>query len=307
MKKVFKLTLLLISILLVNYTVVNASTNTYERTENNLGVNKKWTINDSNMDNVLNTYKVDASEKIYDFAEIFDEETEELIYDDILNKISMINMDIVVLTTNLDYDKYQLEDYAADFYDYNDFGLDYKLYDGVILIINMNENNRFYNIFTFGNGQLYFPFSRCESILDNMQSSMINGNYLDAVSLFTKNVYEYYDQGIPNENKNSYIDDMGNIRKRYSAPYLLALIIATIVTIIVISILLAKNKMVKKAKTANEYKDSANSMYTKKLNDLVSTHTTSYVVDTSSGGGSGGGSSIGSSGGGHGGGGGRSF
>ena len=307
MKKIFKLTLLLISILLVNYTVVNASTNTYERTENNLGVNKKWTINDSNMDNVLNTYKVDASEKIYDFAEIFDEETEELIYDDILNKISMINMDIVILTTNLDYDKYQLEDYAADFYDYNDFGLDYKLYDGVILIINMNENNRFYNIFTFGNGQLYFPFSRCESILDNMQSGMINGNYLYAVSLFTKNIYEYYDQGIPNENKNSYIDDMGNIRKRYSAPYLLALIIATIVTIIVISILLAKNKMVKKAKTANEYKDSANSMYTKKLNDLVSTHTTSYVVDTSSGGGSGGGSSIGSSGGGHGGGGGRSF
>ena len=307
MKKVFKLTLLLISILLVNYTVVNASTNTYERTENNLGVNKKWTINDSNMDNVLNTYKVDASEKIYDFAEIFDEETEELIYDDILNKISIINMDIVILTTNLDYDKYQLEDYAADFYDYNDFGLDYKLYDGVILIINMNENNRFYNIFTFGNGQLYFPFSRCESILDNMQSGMINGNYLDAVSLFTKNIYEYYEQGIPNENKNSYIDDMGNIRKRYSAPYLLALIIATIVTIIVISILLAKNKMVKKAKTANEYIDSANSMYTRKLNDLVSTHTTSYVVDTSSGGGSGGGSSIGSSGGGHGGGGGRSF
>ena len=42
---------------------------TYDRTTlDNYGVNKKWNITSSNVNNVLNTYKVNSNEKVYDFS-----------------------------------------------------------------------------------------------------------------------------------------------------------------------------------------------------------------------------------------------
>ena len=90
----------------------------------------------------------------------------------------------------------------------------------------------------------------------------------------------------------------------YTIPWLLALIISSVITCIIMIILTSKNKMVKKASVAKEYLDSASVNYTNRNDEFISTHTTSYTVSSSSGGG-GGGSHSGSSGGGHGGGGGR--
>ena len=164
MKKT-KLLLLAFALLLFPLNVF-ASTNTQDRnTLSNLGVNKKWEITDNNRQNVLNSYKVDASEKIYDFAEILSEQDEEWLYDTIKDFIEKYKMDLVVLTDKFSYsyDK-ENEDYAVDFYDYNDFGIDFDKYNGIIIFVNMNESNRYFNFYMFGDAQLYFDNSRKQNI-----------------------------------------------------------------------------------------------------------------------------------------------
>ena len=63
MKKLLNLIIILILGITIN---VKASTNTYDRESlPNYGVNKKWEINDSNLDNILNTYNEYLKEEVY--------------------------------------------------------------------------------------------------------------------------------------------------------------------------------------------------------------------------------------------------
>ena len=88
MKK-FKLLILLLVFTLLPLNVF-ASTDTQDRNIlPNLGVNKKWEITSENRSNVLNSYKVDASEKIYDFADILSDEDEEWLYSTIRDFIHL--------------------------------------------------------------------------------------------------------------------------------------------------------------------------------------------------------------------------
>lgn len=282
---------------------VKADVNTTKRTKDNLGVNKNFIINSNNINNVLNTPKVDDSEKIYDFANILDETTKEELYKKIENFIEISNMDMVILTTDLPYNDSQLEDYAADFYDYNDFGLDFDKYSGVIIIRNINSYNKYFNIYTFGDAQLYFTYERCEDILDTIYDDIHLENYLSGFQTFISECERYYKLGIPYSSRNKYVDDKGIVHTKYVTPYKEAVIFSFISTIIIMIILVSKNKMVKKAINADEYLDSSSVKYIKKEDKFINTHTTSYTISSNSSGG--GGSHIGSSGGGHGGGGGR--
>jgi len=154
MKKIY---LILITFLLgINF--INASTNTIPRTDEDLGVNKKWIIGENNIANVKRTPRVNAEEKIYDFAEVLTSEEEQELYQKISEYIEKTNMDMVILTINEEFSDSAIEDYAADFYDYNDFGLNFEKYSGIILVRNINSYNRFFNIYTFGNAQLYYDY-----------------------------------------------------------------------------------------------------------------------------------------------------
>lgn len=303
MKKSLKYIVLLLT-LVMGISNVNASTTTFNRTKDDLGVNKKWTIDENNIDNVYATPRVDASEKIYDYAGILSVSEESQLYESIKNYIKTSHMDMVILTVDLPYSDQQIEDYAADFYDYNDFGIDLDLYSGIIIVRNINSYNKFFNIYTFGNAQLYYPYLRCESILDNIYDDIYNENYLSGFSKFISQSGDFYNEGIPSNYSNYYVDDMGYLTKRYTIPWFLAFIISSVVTGVIMIILISKNKMVKKASVAKEYLDNSSVNYTNRNDQFISTHTTSYTVSSSSGGG-GGGSHSGSSGGGHGGGGGR--
>ena len=65
MKKYLKI-LLIISIYFIGINNCYAYSKTFDRNElKNYGVNKKWTINENNKKNVLNTPAVDANDKIY--------------------------------------------------------------------------------------------------------------------------------------------------------------------------------------------------------------------------------------------------
>lgn len=276
----------------------------------NYGVNKKWTINESNLNNVLRTPYVDATKKIYDYSNILSDETEKELLVDINNFIEKTHMDMVILTVDLPYTSDSTnEDYAADFYDYNDFGLDFEHYDGVLLLRNTYESDPYFNVYTFGEAQLYFDFNRCEHMLDDIYPYFKSKDYLTGMKLFISDFSNYYDYGKALEDY--YVDDMGYIHQippKYVVPYTTALIVGGLAALITILIMVKKNKMVRKSTEANDYLVKDSILYHKKSDILTGSFTTHHTIQRDSGGYSGGGghsSHSGSSGGGHGGGGGR--
>lgn len=308
MKKIVRLTLLIFLLLLIP-NKVNALVETYNRIpDNNYGVNKHWIITDSNLDNITETPYVDASEKIYDFSDILTSQEENELYAKISYFINYTNMDMVIVTYNLPYTTdYTNETFAADFYDYNDFGIDFDNYSGVLLFRNTYEQDRYYDIYTFGDAQLYFGYDRLNTTLDNIYYNFVNNNYLTGMSTFIDEMTDYYKLGIDSEYKNYYVDKDGYLREKYVPPVLFVFIAASIVTIIVMTILIKKNKMVKKASKADEYLNTNSVKYSVREDKYTHSRTSSYRVSSSSGGGSSGSrsSSRGSSGGGHSRGGGR--
>ena len=297
MKKIFKILILLVLCLGIN---VNATTNTYDReTLPNYGVNKNWKITENNKNNILNTYAVDASEKIYDFSNILTEDEEKELKETIDKFIKEYKTDVVILTDDLKYmTDMENENYAADFYDYNDFGMDYNN-SGVLLFRNTYSNDPYYNIYMFGDAQLYLSQDRVEVILDNIYNHLHNKNYLKGFTKFVDDLELYYSEGIPKTMKDYEVDENGYLKKKYTIPWFQAIGISLVVTALIMFILIKKNKMVAKATKANQYINYNQSKITNKRDVFLSTSTQSYTIDSGDGGGSSIGSSGGSSGGGH--------
>lgn len=307
-----KLFLILVLTLFININNIKADTEldlTYNnepitkiRTkENNYGVNKHWNINDKNLSNVLNTPYVDSSEKVYDFANILTEEEEQTIYTYSKEFMEKTGMEMIFVTVDMPYSyDSKNEEYAADFYDYNDFGLDLEHYDGILLLRNNYSLDRYYDMYTFGSAQLYFNQSRYDDILDSIYYDISHDNYLEGFETFKDKCLKYYNYGIAMKYKNAYIDENGFIKYTYSVPYILATLISGGITTIIMCVLVHKNKMIKKAIEASEYIDKKSINYSAKEDRFITSRTTSYTVSSG-----GGGSHGGSSGGGHSSGGGR--
>ena len=94
MRKIF----LSIMLFLGSVNVVFASTKTYERTTDNLRVPSNVVVNEENINYILNTKAVDASEKIYDFANILTEKEEKKLYKEIDSFVEDTALDLVILT-----------------------------------------------------------------------------------------------------------------------------------------------------------------------------------------------------------------
>lgn len=306
MKKIVKL-LIFVLTFLVFISVCNAMPETFNRNEiDNYGVNKKWEITNKNKSNVLRTPLVDAKDKVYDFADILDDKDEKKMYYLIEEFTETTGMGMVFLTINMRYSYDSLnEDYAADFYDYNDFGIDIEHYSGVLLLRNAYEADPYFNIYTFGDAQLYFTYERLEYVLDDIYDYFHAGNYRIGFETFVKDMKEFYKKGKPNKHRFSKIDDNGDIIQGYVFHPIIMIIVSGIFTAVYIGILVGKNKMIRKAYTASDYLVKDSIVYTTKTDMFIGTHTTSYVISSSSGGSSGGHISHGSSGGGHSSGGGR--
>lgn len=134
MKKVIFSLIFSLSILMNS--VVYGSVKTYERTVDNLGISDDIEQTRTVINAALKTPKVDASEKIYDFADLFEDYEEELLYDSVMDFILEHNMDMVIVTID-DNNKYAAMKYADDFYDYNDFGIGSD-HTGVLFLIDMD-------------------------------------------------------------------------------------------------------------------------------------------------------------------------
>lgn len=311
-RKILKLTLIIVTFIsayILLPTTVNAEVTTYNREElKNYGVNKKWNINTNNKDNILKTYAVDSNQKIYDFSNVLTDEEEQKLTERMHNFTEKYKIDIVILTDNYQYTKdSQNTTFATDFYDYNDFGINYEKYDGVMLFRNTYEQNPYFDAYSFGNAQLYFYDTRLSNTLDYIYDDIHNEAYYSGFNKFIDKMEEYYNEG---KLTDYYVDESGFLQKQKTASYYLkmiglSMIIALVITGIIIYTLIKKNKMVLKATKATVYMNKEKSKITNVQDNFITSNTTSYVIspDTSSGGGHS--SSGGSSGGGFSSGGGR--
>ncbi len=313
MKKIY----LLFIILLLFPTIILASTNTKSREGiENYGVTK-YEVTPKNKKYVLDTPYVDASEKLYDFAEILTDEEEQELYDLISGFNEKTGFDLVILTKSLPYtDDQENEDYATDFYDFNDFNK-----NGILFFRNDYEEDRYFDLYSFGDAQLYYYDTRLSDLLDEIFDEIRNKEYLSSIKHLISRLNDYYDygklenyfvdnDGFLRESNRYYIDENGKLRKiiNYQIPILPSIIISAIISLISVASMVKKNKMIRNATDATVYVDEGNINILVKRDELVNSITNrTYIppASSSSGGGGGHSSSSGHSGGGHSSGGGR--
>ena len=136
-RSILKLTFIFILTLIFSFTVkVFASTNTFPRTEENLGIRDSINVTDTVKRAALSTPKVDEKEKVYDFANLLTDEEEKKLYNSINEYIEKYDMDMAVVTIDKN-NKASAMDYADDFYDYNNFGIG-STHDGLLFLIDMD-------------------------------------------------------------------------------------------------------------------------------------------------------------------------
>lgn len=292
---------LLLIVILFGFCIipVSASTNTFTRTEDNLLISPDIIVTSQNLDNILNTPAVDASEKVYDFAELLTPSEEEQIYNCVQKFINKTNLDLAVVTIN-DNNKISAMECADDFYDYNDFGTDSE-YSGVLFLVDMDTREIYMS--TTGKAISMYSDYRIDMTVDAIYQDFSSENYLHGITKFVTIIENYDTMGLPSNKDSKYtISDEGDVYRKF--PWLIVLGVPFVITAIVIGVLIHKNKLVRVATSSREYLDK-DSLKIKTVSDrLVSTNT--IAVPRSSGSSSGGGGSSrhsGSSGRSHGGGG----
>lgn len=298
MKKIryFLLTIILFVFCIIP---VYASTNTFTRTEDNLLISSDITVTSQNLDNILNTPAIDASEKIYDFADLLTPSEEEKIYQQVNQFINKTNFDLAIVTIN-DNNKLSAMEYADDFYDYNDFGTDAE-YSGILFLIDMDTREIYMS--TTGKAIAMYSDSRIDMTLDAIYEEFSERHYMQGITKFVTIIENYDTMGLPSNKDSKYaISETGEIYREF--PWLIVFGAPLAITIIVIGIMIHKNKLVRVATSSREYLDK-DSLKMRVVSDrLISTNTVAVPLSTSSSSGGGGSSHhSGSSGRSHGGGG----
>lgn len=300
-KRLLLIFIVFISLLCIN---VNASTNTYDRTEENLLVPDYVEVTERNKSNILLTPAVNAEEKIYDFADIYSSSDEDYLYTQVSNFIKETNLDLAIVTISYN-NKHNTAMYADDFYDYNSFGLDENR-SGLLLLVDM-DSRRLY-LSTTGDAINIYTDDRVNNIMSNIFTYFSNKDYYTATEIFI-NYAKSYTEVSSGEDSHYVFSEDGKITKSRKG-ILVAGIFAIIITVISILVMASKNRLAKVASSSIGFlrKDTLNVKVVAD-NFLGSSVTKTRIDnDSSSGGhhhGSGGGSSthIGSSGISHGGGG----
>ena len=82
------------------------------------------------------------------------------------------------------------DDFLADFYDYNSFGIEHKNHDGLAIFRNTYAQDPYVRIMTFGEAQLYLYDTRYDDLIDGVKSYFIGNDYKGA----TKYILNYYER-----------------------------------------------------------------------------------------------------------------
>lgn len=301
MKKIFVILISLFcgisSILAKDFLVV-----TYERTESNYLVPDSINVTSSNKQAILKTPAVLASEKVYDFANLLTETEEEQLYNQVITYIENTNYDLALVTIN-ENNKYSAMEYADDFFDYNDFGINSSR-DGLLILIDMDTRE----IWVSTSGQAIKMYSdlRIDNIIDAGFNYLKNSKYYDCLSHMIDKMDYYFNLGVPSGNLDMQIDEEGNPYYVKKIPYLMIFIISGAVCTIISLILYFKtSSKIKKQNTVTYINPNLSNLI--KNDQFLTTHTSRIRIESSSSSGGGGSSFHSSSSGRSHGGGGRHF
>lgn len=230
-----KIKLLILFFLLFSSFYVYASTNVEIRTKDDLKIHSSIKVNDQNINNILNTPKVNEKEKVYDFANLFNDLEEKNIYNQIEKFIKLSNYDLVVVTIDENNKSDEME-YADDFYDYNYFGYD-DSFSGLIILIDMD--NRGVYIGNAGFAIKMYDDYRINQIIDNNFDFILDKKYANAIMRMISDIENYYQKGFPSSNDNLVIDKDNVYYKENKTiidyikwPFIISVIITLIVVII---------------------------------------------------------------------------
>lgn len=237
-----------------------------------------------------NTPVVDATKKIYDYANLITKDEEEALYNKVQEFINKYDMDMAIVTINSNPKSSSMA-YADDFYDYNNFGKGTNK-TGLLFLIDMQNRNMW--ISTTGDAINIYTDSRINTILDYTYDKISNEDYNGCAEQFIDKASYFANKGLTGGSKVVTVPKM----------ICNSLIFAGLVTIFFICIGLATHRKPKKKKEASNYITQPLKL-SNKLDTFLDKHVSKVKIETSS---SSGGSSThsGSSGTSHGGG-GRSF
>ena len=147
---------------------------------------------------------------------------------------------VIVITDNTDGKSSM--DYADDYYDYNEYGLDSQ-YSGLLMLINMDQREVW--ISTTGRAIDIFTDGRISTMVSNVTGELSNANYYYACTRFIDNVDSYARLGKPNNqyreerepsstyySNPSYLDKVSRLMGSWIV-YIIAFIIAIASTLII--------------------------------------------------------------------------
>lgn len=122
----------------------------------------------------------DSGQKVYDYAELFDDGEEAHIQSAIVRAAKKVKLDIIIVTID-DNDGKSAKQYAADFYDDNGFGYDCDCGSGVLMLVDMSSRD--VAISTAGMARIYLD-RETEAMLDEIAPCLTDGEYMAAAEAF---------------------------------------------------------------------------------------------------------------------------
>lgn len=215
------------------------------------------------------TPKVDETEKVYDFAELFTDEEEENLYKKICKYINKYDMDMAIVTI-AENNKMFAANYADDFWDYNDFGVGEDK-DGILFLIDMDTREAY--ISTTGKAIGVYK----DSYIDRMLDKILEKSPLDS----------------PEWCADKFIDVANHYAGTKSRVNLIVITIISLgIPAIVTAIQCSKHRTIKKGLTGEAYIKKESFRLTKVEDRYLTTTTSRVRISSDSGSSSGGGSSI---------------
>ena len=164
-----------------------------------------------------------------------------------IKNIQKDKFDVVILTVK-SLDGKSAQDYADDYYDNNDYGLDNEKSGALFLV---SKGDRKYHISTKGAGIKAFTDYGIGRIKEEIKPYLSDGDYFNACDEFlniTKDFVKAYKDGTPYDTDNPYNEEID-----YVILEVIALVIAFVIALISVGIMRLRMNTAKLKGTAMEY------------------------------------------------------
>jgi len=178
-----------------------------ERTPDDYRVPDRIEVDFNNLSTVMKFPSVDEEQKIYDFSDILSEEEEEYLHEQLLSFYRSTGYDTVIVLTN-DLLDFPISDYTYNFYDFN-----YFRQEGIILVINFNEDDPSVFMGTSGSDDSkVFKIYSDENITDILKyiytKNINNKEYYDACKNYVLLTEAFYDKATEKKSGFSYLEKL---------------------------------------------------------------------------------------------------